>query len=144
MIRSMQQDDIEAVMKIERLGFSHPWTEGIFRGCLAVGYRMFVLEKEQQIIGYGLTSIVLDECHILNLCIDPFEQQKGYGHYLLSYLLEDAKQQLAKMAYLEVRISNVSALRLYQHSGFEQIGIRKNYYPAEEGAEDAVVLRRCL
>jgi [ribosomal protein S18]-alanine N-acetyltransferase len=97
------------------------------------------------IIGYGIISIGAGECHFLNICIAPAHQQRGHGARLVSLLLQVARQARARSALLEVRISNTAAFHLYHRLGFNEIGVRKSYYPAARGGrEDALVLAREL
>lgn len=84
-MRTMVQDDLSCVISVERDAYSHPWTIGIFRDCLRVGYRCWVCEHENNIIGYGIVMMAASEAHILNLCIHPDYQSKGYGRALLFF-----------------------------------------------------------
>ncbi|ALG67930.1 ribosomal protein S18-alanine N-acetyltransferase [Beggiatoa leptomitoformis] len=145
-IRPMQQIDITNIMLIETVAYTHPWTEGIFRDCLRVGYPAWVLEQNGILLGYALLSIVLDEAHILNLCIHPDYQRCGHGQRLLSHLFEIACQQHLKTMLLEVRASNTAAYRLYTMMGFIEVGIRKHYYPTDNIhiREHALILTKIL
>lgn len=140
-VRKMELIDIPDVFQIEQQNYCDPWTKNIFQRCLEVGYHAFVLEKEQKIIGYALASMVLDECHILNISIDPRLQRQGNGVSLLDFLLEYAENQGVNKVYLEVRQSNKAAIGLYKRFGFEKIGIRKQYYQTQTGSEDAILLQ---
>lgn len=143
-IRPMAEVDLAAVMEVELRAFPHPWSEGNFRDCLGAGYECRVLAREERIIGYGVLSLAVDEAHILTLCIDPELQGKGLGRRLLERLLNMAKQQHADTAFLEVRASNRVALGLYRAVGFNEVGVRRGYYPAGNGREDAIVLALAL
>ena len=133
-------------MVIEKAGYEHPWSKGIFRDCLQVGYCCWVVEQEGAgIIGYGVMSVAVGESHLLNLCIHPDKQGNGFGRFLLNHLLETAKQHRAEMMFLEVRSSNKQAYHFYDHAGFNEVGKRRNYYPAAHGKrEDALILARSL
>lgn len=138
--RDMQVTDIERVFEIEQLGYEFPWTDGIFRDCLKVGYPSRVVEAPTgQIIGYGLMSIALDEAHLLNLCVDRSYSGQGLGQWLMEDLIDVAIGRGAQAMYLEVRPSNRSARRLYKRLGFRRIGTRPDYYPSATGREDAIV-----
>jgi ribosomal-protein-alanine N-acetyltransferase len=140
-IRPMKKGDLPRVMAIEETVYPFPWTLGIFQDCLRVGYCCWVVRMDEQIIGYGVMSVVIDESHILNICIDPKWQGKGLGMKLLRRLLKIARQHGAEMAYLEVRRSNRVAIGLYQKLGFVEIGRRRNYYPEfNQVREDALVM----
>jgi len=141
-IRAMQEADIAAVMRIERASYAFPWTEGIFRDCLRVHYTGRVAEIGVVTVGYGILSVAAGEAHLLNLCIADAYRCRGIGRRLLAHLLLAAGGAGAKEASLEARPSNTSAIRLYQSLGFTQIGMRRGYYQAIDGREDAIVLKR--
>lgn len=136
-IREMTQFDLEPIMAIENEAYDFPWTAGIMSDCLMVGYHCFVYEVECEIRGYLIYSTVLDEVHLLNICIDSQYQNKGYGFSFLSWLKKHTRENGSKTLYLEVRASNQAAIHLYESMGFNELGIRPNYYPAKNGKEDA-------
>lgn len=136
----MHEGDVRPVMDIERRAYQFHWTEGIFRDCLRVGYCCWVMELEGNVAGYGIMSLVVGEAHLLNICIAPEWQRQGYGRLLLEHFMELARERGAGQMFLEVRLSNVAALTLYREGGFNEVGMRKNYYPAEKGREDAMIL----
>jgi ribosomal-protein-alanine N-acetyltransferase len=136
----MREADIDDVLYIERGAYAFPWSEGIFRDCLRVGYSCWVLEDGGAMVGYGIMSVGAGESHILNLCIGPGEQGRGLGRYLLEHLLAVARDHHARTTMLEVRPSNAPALRLYNNMGFNEVGVRRGYYPDRHGREDALVL----
>lgn len=139
-IRKMQQSDVENVMVIEQEIVDFPWTYSIFSDCIKVGYGCWIIEEEEELLGYGLLSIAANEGHILNLVIKPDRHHQGLGRRLLMHLIDQAKKLNAKSVYLEVRRSNTIAYDLYIKTGFIVIGERKDYYPAFDGREDALVL----
>ena len=143
-LRDMHESDLPQIMAIERAAYPFPWTEGIMRDCFKFGYLCKVYESRAGIIGYGIVSIAAGECHFLNICIAPSQQQQGHGARLVAHLLHLARQAGARSALLEVRLSNAAAFRLYHRMGFNEIGVRKGYYPANNGREDALVLAREL
>lgn len=140
-LRPMQEPDIPAVATLEAAAYQFPWSEGIFRDCLRVGYTCRVVEVAATVVGYGIMSMGAGEAHILNLCIRADLRNRGIGRRVLAYLLERARAAGMLEAFLEVRPSNVAAIRLYQAAGFEQVGVRRGYYQAVGGREDAAVLR---
>lgn len=142
--RLMTEDDVPAVLAIERQAYAFPWTEGIFHDCLRVGYRCRVLEQEGDILAYGISSIAAGESHILNLCVQPSMRRQGLGRQLLDYLMDEAQRSQVEMMLLEVRISNAAAIGMYQQAGFNEIGLRQNYYPAGDGKEDALLMARAF
>lgn len=143
-LRPMRETDVPAVLEVERAAYEFPWTRTIFRDCLRVGYFCFVYETPQGLIGHGLMSVAAGECHLLNICVHPSYQRRGLGRAMVDFLLRIARRQGVRVALLEVRISNVNAYKLYTDMGFDEIGIRKDYYPARNGREDAIILARDL
>ncbi len=139
-IREMQADDLDRIVKIETETYSFPWTAGIFSDCLRVGYCCRVLEAGATIAGYGIMSMGAGDAHILNLCIVDRYRRGGLGRMMLQELLEQVARKGESQVFLEVRPSNDAAIRLYLSSGFRRIGTRKAYYRAHDGREDAVVL----
>ncbi len=139
-IRPMEIMDIKRVMKVEQAAYEFPWTPNIFRDCLRVGYYCCVLEDAGEIVGHAVMSYAVGECHILNVCIHPECQGQGMGRRMISQLLDVGRSNGARIAFLEVRLSNEAAYRLYEMLGFTEVGIRKDYYPAMRGREDAMIL----
>ena len=144
LIRTMIESDVTAVGAIERAAYQFPWSDGIFRDCLRVGYVCRVVSVNQEVIAYGVMSVGAGEAHILNLCVDAHLRCRGVGKQLLGYLVDRARTAGMAEAFLEVRPSNTAAIRLYQSLGFEQVGIRRGYYQAVGGREDAAVLKLVL
>jgi ribosomal-protein-alanine N-acetyltransferase len=142
--RPMTAGDIESVISLEQAVYPYPWSEQIFRDCLRVGYDCWVVEAGSGVAGYGIMSMGAGECHILNLCIDPARRRRGAGRALMSMLLSRARRAGILHAFLEVRPSNDPAIALYEGMGFERIGLRRGYYQAAGGREDAVVYRKAL
>jgi ribosomal-protein-alanine N-acetyltransferase len=129
------------VLEIENQSYSFPWSEGIFRDCLKAGYSGWVLCDEHGIIaGYALMSMAVDEAHVLNLCVEPNSRSFGLGRMLLVHMITLARAANATIVLLEVRKSNKLAIKLYESHGFKRLGLRKSYYPAHGGREDALVL----
>ena len=139
-VRSMLVDEVVDIARIDAQAYPYPWTEQIFRDCLKSRYHCVVYESEQEMLGYAVLSVAAGEAHILNICILPERQNQGLGRDLLNYLIELAREHKVETIFLEVRASNEPAKRLYDRMGFNELGIRKNYYPADQGREDALVL----
>lgn len=137
--RPMTEADIEAVLKIEYAAFSHPWTRGIFLDSLK-SYDCWVMFEGQQQVGHGVINVIIDEAHLLNVTVKPESQGRGFGLLLLERLMQRAMQLKAGECFLEVRASNQAAYRLYERYGFNEIGRRRDYYPAVGGREDALVM----
>ena len=143
-IRPMTETDVGAVVALERASYQFPWSEGIFRDCLRVGYTCRVVTSANRVIGYGVMSVGAGEAHILNLCIDAAFRCQGIGRRMLDYLLDKGAAAGMSEAFLEVRPSNTAAIRLYLAVGFDQVGMRRGYYQAVGGREDAAVLKLTL
>ena len=143
-IRPMLDSDVEAVLAIEDRVYKHGWTDGIFRDCLRVHYSCWVMLAGETVIGYGVMSAAAGEAHILNIAIAPEQQGHGYGRSFMHFMLEASRHHGADTAFLEVRPSNRVALRLYDSIGFNQVGVRHDYYPADKGREDAIIMARPL
>lgn len=142
--RPMSEDDLEEVLVIEGGAYAFPWSRTIFQDCLRVGYSCWVLEQDDALLAYGVMSVAAGESHILNLCVHPESQGLGFGTTMLNYLLDVARKHKADTAFLEVRPTNEIARRLYLAAGFDEVGMRRNYYPAEYGREDALIMARNL
>ncbi|MES2013190.1 MAG: ribosomal protein S18-alanine N-acetyltransferase [Pseudomonadota bacterium] len=139
-LRPMQMADVDVVMSIEPHIYSHPWTRGNFTDSLQSGYSAWVMMHGQQMIGYALMMMVLDEAHLLNLSIAKAYQKQGLGRLLLEHMITISKNHHAANMFLEVRASNVSAIALYENVGFNEMSVRRGYYPAGNGREDAVLM----
>ena len=143
-IRPLTLADLDAVMEIEARAYDFPWTQGIFRDCLRVGYCCWCYENDEMIQGYGVMSAAAGESHILNLTVRPESQRQGIGSKLLKHFQQLAHRHGAETLMLEVRPTNRTAISLYEKLGFNEIGVRRNYYPAKDGREDALLLALSL
>jgi len=143
-IRVMVHEDITTVSDIERRSYDFPWSHGVFRDCLLAGYRCTVVERTDQVVGYGILSVAAGEAHILNLCVDPTFRELGYGELLLDELLRVSERESVREIFLEVRPSNEKAISLYAKKGFRNIANRPAYYQATGGREDAAVFSKVL
>ena len=137
--RAMQISDLDDVMEIEHRAYPFPWSRAIFQDCIKAGYHCWAAELDNNVVGYAVFINAVEECHLLNLCIDPELQGRGYGRQLLSHVLNSAREYKAICVFLEVRPSNAYAIQLYESEGFNEVGIRKQYYPTNHGREDAVI-----
>lgn len=141
--RSMNLDDVPEVLAVEHKATDFPWAESIFENAVKSTKYCAVMTDEdngQYIFGYGIISFVVGEVELLNICIDPAYQGKGHAQKLLQHLIAEAKSKDNHEMYLEVRISNMDAIHIYEKFGFNEIGRRKNYYPAKGGREDAILM----
>ncbi len=139
-LRLLKRTDIDQLIEIEKKVYGFPWGEKTFRDCMKIGYSCWVMEKLDEIVAYGIVSIAGGESHVMNLCVDPKHQRKGYGRKLMKQLIAVALEERCRLILLEVRPSNETAIALYYNMDFNEIGRRKDYYPAENGREDALLL----
>lgn len=137
--RPMEIEDLDNVMDVEARAYPFPWSRAIFQDCINAGYHCWVVEQQNQFIGYAVFINAVEECHLLNICIDPELQGRGYGRQLLNHVMDNAKEYKAVCVFLEVRPSNIHAVDLYESEGFNEVGLRKQYYPTSHGREDAVI-----
>ena len=143
-IRPLEPEDLSEILDIERQGYSHPWTEGIFLDCFKPNYRLWGACQGELLIGYVVVVNVLDEVQLLNLCVRPGHRGLGAGKALLHHLLDEAARESMNQVILEVRQSNKVAIKLYRSEGFEETGRRPRYYPAASGREDARIMTLLL
>lgn len=143
-LRAMTLGDVSGVIEVERASYAFPWSEGVFRDCVRVGYVCRVVEHGGVISGYGIMSYGAGEAHILNVCIRGDLRGRGVGRKLLDYLIERARLAGMQDVFLEVRPSNPAAIHLYESLGFTRVGVRRGYYQAVDGREDAYVYRLML
>jgi [ribosomal protein S18]-alanine N-acetyltransferase len=142
--RPMTLADVPAVVFVERSSYQFPWSEGVFRDCIRVGYLCRVVESAGEVAGYGIMSYGAGEAHILNVCVRQDLRGAGVGRRLMDFLLERARAAQMQDIFLEVRPSNPTAIRLYESLGFARVGVRKAYYQANGGREDAWVYKLTL
>jgi ribosomal-protein-alanine N-acetyltransferase len=142
--RAMTPFDVPAVGAVERAAYPYPWSEGIFRDCLRVGYLCRVAEQAGAVVAYGIVAMGAGEAHILNVCVASGVRGRGIGRRMMQLLLERSAQSGMHDVFLEVRPSNPHAIALYQSLGFNEVGRRRGYYQADTGREDALVLKLSL
>ena len=140
----MTEADLEAVMAIENVIYTHPWTRGNFVDSLHAGSLCWIMQLHGVTVGYAVLAVGADEAHLLNLSVAAAWQRRGLGREMLIYILDFINEIKASVMFLEVRVSNAAARALYAQAGFREIGVRRGYYPAgfnQDGArEDAIVL----
>lgn len=143
-LRPMTDADLPRVHRIELASYEYPWTPGNFADSLGAGYCMWVREAGGEVIGYYALMVAAGEAHLLNLTIAPSWRGHGLGRDLLEHCLERARAHHAESMFLEVRTSNTAAIALYRSSGFSDLAVRRGYYPARDGREDALIMKRDL
>jgi ribosomal-protein-alanine N-acetyltransferase len=138
-LRDMTEADLPAVMAIETDIYAFPWTRGNFSDSIAAGYSCSTYTRDDELIGYSVVMFAADEAHLLNLSIAATSQRQGHGSLLLQHLCGLSRRGGARAIFLEVRPSNLAGLRLYERHGFQRAGLRRDYYPAPGGREDALI-----
>jgi len=139
-LRPMRESDLAEVMAIEAAIYSYPWTGGNFSDSLRAGYECRTLRLGAELIGYFVLMAAAGEAHLLNLSVAARHQRSGHGAQLLREAMALARGLGARSLFLEVRPSNRGAQALYTRFGFRKVGVRRGYYPAHSGREDALVL----
>jgi ribosomal-protein-alanine N-acetyltransferase len=122
---AMTEADLDAVVAVEQSAYSHAWTLGNFKDALKAGY---------------VAMQVIDEVHLLNITVAPPFQRQGWARCLMQSLSLWSQAHGATCLWLEVRESNAPALNLYQSFGFQQVGLRKDYYPAGRTTRESAVV----
>ncbi len=147
-IRPLTTDDLPQLLALELQVTQFPWSEKAHQDGIEQGYPSLVLMNNDKLIGFVIFNFYVDECHLLNLAIAPDYQGQGLAKVLLNKLFSIAAQEQMQQIILEVRSSNLAAIRLYQQQGFEKIGLRKNYYKGNSrnqyAREDAIVMKLLL
>ena len=139
-LERMAESDLDEVSALESAVYSHPWTRANFSDSLHAGYDCFTYRVGSALAGYLVLLLAADEAHLLNLSVAADWQRRGHGTALLGETIELARHRGAKRLFLEVRTSNAAAHGLYTRFGFRQLAVRRDYYPAHGGREDALVL----
>ncbi len=134
----MLEADIPVVAEIELLTSPHPWRGSQFQESL-VSHHCYVLDLQKQVVGFMIFTLVAGEAEILAIAVHPEHQGKGFGRSLLDYLIAAAAKSADKL-FLEVRVSNFRARRLYTEAGFIELCLRENYYRTADGNEDAILM----
>lgn len=140
-VRKMQAHDIDAVLNIEQSANDFPWQKKSFEESLKTDHEAWVFyQQTDEIVGFAIVQRVLDEAHLLNICVKPAMQGQGLGKAILQHVIDYAKSLSSVIILLEVRRSNERAQQLYLQTGFNEMSVRKGYYPAKQGREDAILM----
>ena len=139
-LAAMADADLDAVLAIEGAVYSHPWTRGNFADSLRAAYTCRTLRLDKELLGYFVLMVAAGEAHLLNLSVAQAHQRRGLGSALLREAQRLAREQGGRRMFLEVRPSNSAGQVLYEKFGFRKIALRRGYYPAVQGREDAIVL----
>ncbi len=143
-LRPMTEADLPRIHRIELASYEYPWSQGNFFDSLRAGYSMWVCEAAGEVIGYYVMMVAAGEAHLLNLTIAPARRRQGFGRGLLEHCLARAGDHRAASLFLEVRTSNAAAIALYHSNGFVDLAVRGRYYPARDGREDALIMKKDL
>ncbi|OIN28164.1 ribosomal protein S18-alanine N-acetyltransferase [Vibrio barjaei] len=136
----MDTEHLDAILSIENMAHSHPWKASMITDLNGRGAFNYVLMADERVVGYFYAQNIVGEVSLLNIAVSPREQGKGYGRALLNHFLEQCESREAESAWLEVRESNQAAVSLYLDEGFNEVDRRRDYYPSDQGREDAVIM----
>lgn len=140
MIYSLQPSDLAAAYRIEQRSHAFPWSEKTFASNQGERYFNLRLDVDGEMAAFAVTQVVLDEATLFNIAVSPDHQRRGLGRALLEHLISELEKRAVTTLWLEVRASNQAAIALYESLGFNEVTVRKNYYPAKDGQEDAIVM----
>lgn len=140
--RPMTLNDVAYVLTVENEVYPYPWTERILQDCIRVGYDCWLALENDLVVAHAVVSVAAGESHLLNLSVSRKHQSKGIGKAFIDFLIDIVRSKNATVMLLEVRPSNLQAISCYDAVGFNEIGCRKDYYPASEGKEDALLFAK--
>ncbi|CAM3641742.1 ribosomal protein S18-alanine N-acetyltransferase [Rahnella bruchi] len=132
--------DLPRAFEIEQASHAFPWTENTLASNQGERYLNLKIMQGEVMAGFAITQIVLDEATLFNIAIDPAFQRQGLGRTLLEEVIQLLEQKDVFTLWLEVRASNAKAIALYESLGFNELSVRRNYYPAAQGREDAIMM----
>jgi len=137
----LTEEKLDDVVTVESRAYEHPWTRGNFSDSIRSGYQAQVLVAGGTLLGYFVAMKGVDEVHLLNITVVPEHQSQGWGRLMLDAIALWSRKQGAQWLWLEVRVGNARAQRIYETHGYRRVGERKAYYPAADGLrEDAIVM----
>ncbi len=140
-IRRMEESDLQSVMTNENAAYDFPWSASIMANNQKRHYCIvFESAENNEILGHAVLSTVADEASVLNIAVSPRAQRQRIGYQLMENILAYAASKNCVEVFLEVRESNRPAFTMYHQFGFNEVGIRRNYYPSKQGREDAILL----
>ena len=138
--RDAEFGDLAIVVIIEKDVHFSPWTIQNFQDALAAKNIFKVFFLDDMIVGYYIALLASDECQILNIAIKKCQQNKGLGNYLINHVKDLSKSLYVASIFLEVRVSNIKAIKLYEKKGFNELGVRNNYYKTLNGTENGILM----
>lgn len=141
-VEKMEKSDLDAVFEIEKASYGeHHWSRESFLNEIGNNLAYYIVAKNPQtneVVGYLGSWFIIDECHITNVAVNPKLRRQKIAHQLLQNLVEECYKKMMKYITLEVRVSNESAINLYEKFGFKSVGVRKKYY--QDNNEDALIM----
>lgn len=140
LISLLTPHDLDAAFAIEQRSHAFPWSEKTFASNQGERYLNYQLRVDGVLAAFAITQLVLDEATLFNLAVDPAFQRRGLGLQLLQHLIAELEARGVMTLWLEVRASNRRAIALYERLNFNEVSIRRNYYPTADGKEDAVMM----
>ncbi|MBV4412403.1 ribosomal protein S18-alanine N-acetyltransferase [Enterobacteriaceae bacterium YMB-R22] len=139
-ISSLDSQGLAQAFAIEQRSHAFPWSEKTFAGNQGERYFNLRMDIGSDMVAFAITQVVLDEATLFNIAVDPAFQRRGLGRQLLTYLINVLEQKQILTLWLEVRASNAAAIALYESLGFNEVTVRRNYYPTADGREDAIIM----
>lgn len=136
--------DAAQLAALEAMAEDFPWSREQFESSFTCGHFGWGIWRGLECVGFALFSQVLDEATLLNIATHTAYRRRGLAQSLLRHALDELRRRGVTEVFLEVRVSNTGAIALYRKLGFADVGRRQNYYPAHDGREDALVMRRIL
>ncbi|MBK4715659.1 MULTISPECIES: ribosomal protein S18-alanine N-acetyltransferase [Tenebrionibacter/Tenebrionicola group] len=139
-ISSLDSQGLAQAFAIEQRSHAFPWSEKTFAGNQGERYFNLRMDIGSDMVAFAITQVVLDEATLFNIAVDPAFQRRGLGRQLLTYLINALEQKQILTLWLEARASNAAAIALYESLGFNEVTVRRNYYPTADGREDAIIM----
>ena len=143
-ISFLTPNDLPQAFAIEQRSHAFPWTEKTLASNQGERYLNYRLMVDDTLAAFAITQVVLDEATLFNIAVDPAFQRRGFGRQLLLHLIDALLQRDVLTLWLEVRASNQAAIQLYESLEFNQVSLRRNYYPTATGREDAIIMALTL
>lgn len=139
-ISLLTPQDLERAFAIEQRSHAFPWSEKTLTSNQGERYLNYQLKVGERMAAFAITQVVLDEATLFNLAVDPDFQRRGIGRELLTFLIAQLEERGIQTLWLEVRASNRPAIALYEQLDFNEVSLRRNYYPTADGKEDAIIM----
>ena len=142
--RDIKMIDLDNIYDMECQSYTFPWTRNILKDCIINRYDAYLATYNNIVAGYVISKVTPFESHILNLTVNKKYRNNGIGSELLEMVIHKCLILKSEMILLETRLTNRSAIALYEKYGFKKIGLRKNYYKTSLGKEDAIIYKKIL